>query len=76
MAATRDTRQAHVTGPKTDGAILVAVVADSARFGVGHQRPHTASDLRRCTFGDAGEHRSDLLLIRGFWVRSPGGPPF
>src|SRR5664280_1836980 len=32
-------------------------------------------DLRQCMELDASGHRPDVLLIRGFRVRSPGGPP-
>ena len=60
---------------KINGAILVAIAADSARFECGRQRPHMPSDLRRRTSGDGGDRTPDALLIRGFWVRSPGGPP-
>ena len=60
---------------KINGAILVAIVADSARFGGGQERPHMPSDLRRRTYGDGGGWTPDALLIRGFRVRAPGGPP-
>jgi len=47
---------------KINGAILVAIAADSARFGGGHQRPHMPSDLRRRTSGDGGDRTPDALL--------------
>ena len=58
-----------------NGAILVAIGSHSRRCGSDH-----SSTAARLTCGDAPgwlpqNWARRLFLIRGFWVRSPGGPP-